>query len=130
MGLLVLTPLIFDIWLIDFKRAADWAPSLKDLAALVPSASIVVISIYYFRVLLFNYRSAKSQLLQIDLRKTLCQFIQSYSEYSSEIKAKDKDALARFESVIFSGIVSTEENMPSTYDGIDQISKLIATLKK
>lgn len=91
---------------------------------------LVGISIYYFRVLLFNYKSVKSQLLQIELRKTLCKFIQSYSSYSKTMKAQDSDSLAKFENIIFSGIISDEEKLPSTYDGMDQIGKLIQSIKK
>lgn len=99
------------------------------LVSIFPTISLVAISIYYFRVLLFNYKSVKSQLLQIDLRKTLCRFIQSYSSYASEIKSKDADALERFEKVIFSGIVTEDGNLPSTFDGVEQISKLINSVK-
>ncbi|MEL3919302.1 hypothetical protein [Aeromonas enteropelogenes] len=99
------------------------------LVSIFPTVSLVAISIYYFRVLLFNYKSVKSQLLQIDLRKTLCRFIQSYSGYASEIKSKDADVLERFERVIFSGIVTEDGNLPSTFDGIEQISKFINSVK-
>lgn len=99
------------------------------LVSIFPTISLVAISIYYFRVLLFNYKSVKSQLLQIDLRKTLCRFIQSYSSYASEIKSKDADVLERFERVIFSGIVTEDGNLPSTFDGVEQISKLINSVK-
>ncbi|MBL0467697.1 hypothetical protein JD501_00565 [Aeromonas hydrophila] len=99
------------------------------LLSIFPTISLVAISIYYFRVLLFNYKSVNSQLLQIDLRKTLCRFIQSYSVYASEIKSKDANVLERFERVIFSGIVTEDGNLPSTFDGIEQISKLINSVK-
>lgn len=99
------------------------------LVSIFSTISLVAISIYYFRVLLFNYKSVKSQLLQIDLRKTLCRFIQSYSSYASEIKSKDAGVLERFERVIFSGIVTEDGNLPSTFDGIEQISKLINSVK-
>lgn len=99
------------------------------LVSIFPTLSLVAISIYYFRVLLFNYKSVKSQLLQIDLRKTLCRFIQSYSSYASEIKSKDADVLERFERVIFSGIVTEDGNLPSTFDGIEQIGQFIKSVK-
>tara|TARA_B100002003_G_scaffold26986_1_gene22392 strand:+ start:1030 stop:2100 length:1071 start_codon:yes stop_codon:yes gene_type:complete len=95
------------------------------LVSIFPTVSLVAISVYYFRVLLFNYKSVKSQILQIDLRKTLCRFIQNYSEYSSEMKKKDASSLDKFESIVFSGIVSDDESLPSTFDGMDQIGKLI-----
>lgn len=105
--------------------------AIKDglIVSIFPTLSLAAIAIYYFRVLLFNYKSVKSQLLQIDLRKTLCRFIQHYSTYSSEIKKQDADSLAKFENIIFSGIVTGDGNLPSTYDGVEQISKLIKSVK-
>ncbi|MCD1648674.1 hypothetical protein [Marinobacter adhaerens] len=99
------------------------------LISILPTLSLVGISIYYFRVLLFNYKSVKSQLLQIELRKTLCRFIQNYSEYSTEIKEKDAGSLEKFENIIFSGIVSDEGSLPSTYDGIEQLTKFIRSFR-
>lgn len=100
------------------------------LVTVFPTISLAAISIYYFRVLLFNYKSVKSQLLQIDLRKTLCRFIQNYSDYSQDMKKQDSESLAKFENIIFSRIVSDEDKLPSTYDGIEQIGKLIQSAKK
>lgn len=85
---------------------------------------------YYFRVCLQSFKAVKAQLLQIDLRMTLCQFIQSYARYAKEIKEKDGDLLVRFEQIVFSGIVSSDEAIPSTFDGVEQIAKLITSLKK
>lgn len=130
LGIGLLIPLLVEIILIDTHLLVGDLLLPRFLMIALPSLSVVIIMIYYFRVLLHNYRSAKSQLLQIDLRRTLCEFIQSYAEYSAEIKTKDKEALSKFESVIFSGIVSVDEQLPSTYDGLDQLGKLIGSLKK
>ncbi|HEX5844062.1 MAG TPA: hypothetical protein VFY62_16425, partial [Pseudomonas sp.] len=62
-------------------------------------------------------------------RKTLCRFIQSYADYSTEIKKKDAGSLDKFESIIFSGVVSDEGNIPSAYDGVEQIGKIFKSLK-
>ncbi|WAJ71871.1 hypothetical protein [Catenovulum adriaticum] len=121
----ILAELVFVYW------------NIKDIAAvkegiivsIFPTISLVAISIYYFRVLLFNFKSVKSQLLQIDLRKTLCRFIQNYSDYSSEIKKQDADSLSKFENIIFSGIVADDGKLPSTYDGVEQLGKLIKSAK-
>lgn len=111
--------------------------NIKDIAlmkeglalSVLPTVSLVAISIYYFRVLLHNYKSVKSQLLQIDLRRTLCKFIQNYSNYSSDMKKQDSESLSKFENIIFSGIVSNDDKLPSTYDGLDQIGKFIKSAK-
>ncbi|MHC5879868.1 hypothetical protein ACYT69_13165, partial [Streptococcus pyogenes] len=65
----------------------------------IPTISLIAILVYYFRVLLSNYKSLQSQLLQIDLRMTLCRFIHNYSEYASDMKKQDKGSLEKFESV-------------------------------
>lgn len=129
LGFLIVTPLITELTVLYFNL--DNFDSIKNVLALsiVPVGSLVVILIYYFRVILFNYKSVKSQLLQIELRKTLCSFIQSYSKYSSELKENDPNSLEKFESIIFSGIVSDEAKLPATFDGIEQLGKLIKSVK-
>jgi hypothetical protein len=105
--------------------------SIKDglIVLAIPTLSFAGILIYYFRVLLSSYKAVKSQILQIELRKTLCRFIQNYIEYSQKIKKQDPESLLKFESIIFSGIVTEEGNLPSTYDGVEQIGKLIKSIK-
>jgi hypothetical protein len=91
--------------------------------------AFVGVLIYFFRVVLSDYKFVQSQLLQVELRKTLCTFIQHYCEYSCEIKKKDPDALKKFENIVFSAIVSSDEKLPSAFDGIEQIGNLIKSAK-
>lgn len=129
LAIFALCPVIFELYLIN-KHLTNLEEVREGLIfSIIPTFSLVAISIYYFRVLLVNYKSLKSQILQIELRKTLCRFIQNYADYSTEIKKKDGSSLEKFENVIFSGIVSSEENLPSTYDGIEQIGNLIKSIK-
>ncbi|WP_323932788.1 hypothetical protein [Aeromonas hydrophila] len=129
LSVIIFLPIITEFLVI--YRNIDNISSIRDglLASIFPTLSLVAISIYYFRVLLFNYKSVKSQLLQIDLRKTLCRFIQSYSEYASKIKSQDADVLDKFERIIFSGIVTEDGNLPSTFDGVEQIGNFIKSIK-
>ena len=76
-------------------------------------------------MVLFNYRDVKRQVSQIDLRKALCQFIHNYVDYASTKKNKDNDSLSKFENLIFSEIVSDSGMLPSTFDGLDVIAKLV-----
>ncbi|HFT7526656.1 hypothetical protein ACVGWB_11995 [Enterobacter mori] len=106
------------------------ATSLIDkLISFIPFFSLTFIFIYYFRVALTNHTSLKAQTLQIDLRKSLCQFIQSYADYSKKIKDSNGNSLAKFEDVIFSNIMPSQEKIPSTFDGVEQIASLIAAVK-
>lgn len=122
-------PLIFEGLLLYFnKDSIDAAKGFLAIAS-IPAISITVLLLYYFRILLFNYKSVKSQILQIDLRKTLCRFIQHYSKHSSDMRKNDAASLSMFESIIFSPIVSDESILPSTYEGVDQLTKALKSLK-
>lgn len=130
MGVLILTPLIVEIILSVSGIIDSNALGLDHLMVLLPLISIEVILIYFFRVILLNHRSVKAQIMQIELRQTLCQFIQSYADYSTEIKKQDSRALEKFESLIFSGVLSDPEKLPSTFDGMEQVAGLIKSIKK
>ncbi len=91
--------------------------------------AIEVILIYLFRVVLAQFRSVKAQVLQIDLRIALCQFVQSYAEYSMKVKKDDPTALAKFEALVFSSLLPDSESIPSTFDGAEQIANLIKSIR-
>jgi hypothetical protein len=99
------------------------------LAGSIPVLTFTVLLIYYFRLAARAVDSTKSQLLQLELRKTLCRFIQSYIEYAKKAKDAGTESLSKFENVVFSGIVSTDEKMPATFDGMEQIASLVKALK-
>ncbi|ULJ61705.1 hypothetical protein [Wielerella bovis] len=96
---------------------------------LLISIGLEFVLIYFFRVILNQYRAVETQIMQLELRLSLCQFIQAYAEYAKEIKKNDKDALEKFENLIFSSILSNDNNIPSTFDGMEQITQLIKELK-
>ncbi|PSU83743.1 hypothetical protein C0W42_22400 [Photobacterium kishitanii] len=129
-SILILLPLILEVSyvLANVDKVAELTRVMMLIA--VPTVSFIVILVYYFRVLLSNYKSLQSQLLQIDLRMTLCRFIHNYSEYASDMKKQDKGSLDKFESIIFSVITSNADNIPSTFDGVEQLSKLIKSVKQ
>lgn len=129
MGLFIISPLVSEIILAAKGIYSGKSLGTDHLFVLVPIISIEIIMIYFFRVILFNHRSVKAQIMQIELRQTLCQFIQSYTEYSTEMKKQDPNALEKFESLIFSGVLSDPEKLPSTFDGVEQISNLIKSIK-
>ncbi|ANH98978.1 hypothetical protein A8L59_16665 [Pseudomonas koreensis] len=84
---------------------------------------------YFFRVGLHGYRAIKAQLIQIDLRMALCQFIQEYANYAKGIRKESPELLDRFDQLIFSGIVNSEGAIPSTFDGLDHVANLLDKLK-
>ena len=68
--------------------------------------------------------------MQLELRMTLCQFIHNYAENSEILHKKNKEGFEKFENIIFSPIVSSDDKIPSTLDGVEQIAKLIEAIKK
>ncbi|ALO35417.1 hypothetical protein CMT41_12325 [Colwellia sp. MT41] len=129
MAILILAPLITEITLVLLGMFKSKTIGTEHLYILMPLISIEVILIYFFRVILLNHRSVKVQIMQIELRQTLCQFIQSYADYASKIKEKDATALEKFENLIFSGVLSDSDKLPSTFDGFSQMGSFIKSLK-
>lgn len=129
LGLLALTPVGTEIYLFLFQTQLFKSNANILIYSILPIVTIQIILVYFFRVALFNFKSIKAQLLQIELRKTLCQFIQSYTSYAKEMKESDKVSLEKFENLIFSGLISNEENLPSTFDGLEQIGKIVQSIK-
>ncbi|EKN3341667.1 TPA: hypothetical protein U5E09_000970 [Yersinia enterocolitica] len=127
LALIALTPLGYEAHHLSLNKTSY--VSLMDYLSLIPMFSITVILIYYFKISLQNYNSIKIQLSQIELRKTLCRFIQNYGDYSVGMKKQDPDSLAKFENIIFSNIVTNGDNVPATFDGLEQIAKIIGNLK-
>lgn len=97
---------------------------------MLPILGLELVFIYFFRVALTHYNSIQTQIMQLELRQSLCQFIQSYADYAKEIKEKDGASLEKFENLIFSSILSTPDKVPSTFDGLEQLSNLIKEFKK
>jgi hypothetical protein len=103
------------------------APKIAMIA--LPTITIVVFLFYFLRVALGDMKSIQSQILQIELRMTLCQFIQNYAEQSKALKEQNKEGFEKFESLIFSSIVSSDEKIPATFDGVEQLAFVFFKIK-
>ncbi|TVO35900.1 hypothetical protein [Vibrio algivorus] len=97
---------------------------------ILPLFSAEILLLYFYRISLLNNQSVKAQIAQLELRQTLCQFIQSYADYSKELKEKSQHTLERFENIIFSNVLLDSGSIPATLDGMEQISQLIRSIKK
>jgi len=128
-GLAALLPLTIELLLLYFNQ--DRLDEVKwfFIVSSIPAISLTLLLIYFFRISLRNAESARAQVLQIELRRTLCRFIQSYSDYSGPLKKENPDALSKFENIVFSGIVSMDEKLPSTFDGVEQIAGLVKAIR-
>lgn len=96
---------------------------------MLPILGLELLLVYFFRVVLSHYNSVQTQIMQLELRNALCQFIQNYADYAKDIKEKDSALLEKFESLIFSSILSSADKVPSTFDGLEQMSNLIKSIK-
>lgn len=125
----IILPIMFELIFIvsHFSNIAIYREVI--LFSLMPILSLVIIATYFFRVLLSNYKSVKSQIMQIELRMTLCRFIQSYADYSAELKGKNETTLNKFEEIIFSNILSADGVALSAFDGMEKFSGLINSSK-
>lgn len=131
LAILVLFPPFFEVFAqAELVSGFDKILLSENPVILVPFVSIEIALIYFYRVALVSLKSIDVQIVQIELRMAICRFIQSYAEYAKEIKSSDKDLLSRFEALIFSGIVSDSNNLPSTFDGLESIAKLVLSAKK
>lgn len=72
MGIIVIAPLIFELWYFIQGNDVTWQKML-------PVITLELILIYFFRVILNNYQSLQAQIIQIELRQALCQFIRVMS---------------------------------------------------
>ena len=85
---------------------------------------------FLLRVALQHYTSAKAQLLQLKHRHSLCAFIEGYATFVADIrKAAGPETLSKFETIVFSGITPQPDNVPSHFDGLDVVTKLLRELK-
>jgi hypothetical protein len=97
--------------------------SYKELLALSPVIlSIEIIVIYFFRILLKNFQSISAQIVQLELRKALCSFIEKYTEHKAGLG--EYVDLTGFEKLVFSEISVNPGQVPHTFEGIEQIAKI------
>lgn len=130
LGALALLPLFIELQSIYGRLEKPEGITINHLLLSIPIIALEVVVLYFFRVVLSAHRSTRAQLAQLDLRMTLCQFIQSYVTYSESFNKSSPGLLDRFESIIFSGLQTDPEKIPNTFDGVEQLASLINSLKK
>lgn len=117
-----LTPVGFSFWKFTQGEELSWQKML-------PVIGLEFVLIYFFRVVLSHYNSIQTQIMQLELRQSLCQFIQNYAEYAKEMKANDGVSLEKFENLIFSSILSNPDKVPGTFDGVESLTALVKELR-
>lgn len=129
LGVIVLIPAVVEFALVAYNW--DQLEKKPLLFAFTAPALFVtqLVLLYFFRIAISNFQSIKAQTLQLDLREALCKFVQPYSDFTERTKRSDNPGLEKFESLIFSGIVSNDQQLPSTFDGLEQLTKLFQAAK-
>ncbi len=107
----------------EAKLASLWFLAL-------PITTLMLFLFYFTRVGLQHVRSIQSQMMQLELRMALCQFIHNYAEDSEKLHAKNKAGFEKFENIIFSPLVSSDDKIPTTFDGMEQLAKMVDVFKR
>jgi hypothetical protein len=114
--LLVLINHIFGFYKVEINIDA--------IAYYLPILSLEVLVFYYMRLYYIEGRTIKTQILQIEQRLSLCEFIHDYVETKNKTGA-DKDSWSLFEKLIFSPIQLSSENIPSLLDGASAVAEVV-----
>jgi len=126
-GIVILAPLSLPLFTAGQGAIAALLVGAMDASKFAQIASIFgleFVLIYFFRIALHNWQSLRTQALQLDLRQSLCAFVEGYAKFAGE-NEKQAQNLSQFESLIFSRLISETGLLPSTYDGLDAIMKII-----
>lgn len=104
----------------------------KEISLAINTLSLIgfeLLLVYFFRISLGNFRSVSQQILQIDLRMTLCSFVESYSEFAVKVRSADKEMLSKFEEVVFSEVAFGDSALPSAFEGVEHVSSIFGKLR-
>lgn len=99
------------------------------LSGFIPMFLIESIFLYFFRIVLHKYNSLVDQIVQLETKQAIIQFIESYVDYQKD-KNLSRDDLAKFEEIIFSKIspnLKDVPDLPNVTTIIESLSKAIKT---
>ena len=96
----------------------------------IPITTLILFLFYFTRVGLQHVRSVQSQMMQLELRMALCQFIHNYADDSEKLHKKNAVGFEKFENIIFSPLVSSDDKIPTTFDGMEQLAKLVSEFRR
>ncbi|HGM5807794.1 TPA: hypothetical protein ACKP33_004078 [Serratia marcescens] len=90
----------------------------------IPFVTLELLLFYIMRLFYLEVGSIKAQILQIDIRLSLCEFIHDYIE-KREGSDKNSDSWGKFETLIFSPIQMNSDNIPSLLDGASSVADIV-----
>lgn len=104
----------------------NWYVVKMDVTAIayyLPIFSLELLIFYFMRLYYIEGKAIKTQMLQVEQRLSLCEFIHDYVETKNKSSA-DKESWVLFEKLIFSPIQLSSENIPSLLDGAATVAEL------
>lgn len=132
LSFVLIAPPIYKIFFGSGIDLDSYRNSVYYLSILIDYVPIVILDffiLYFFRIALSTRKEITTQIVQLELRKSLCQFIESYSEKSKEMASATPNLLDKFETLIFSGLTTDPANVPTTFDGFEQLANMIKSFK-
>ncbi|QRN32626.1 hypothetical protein [Pectobacterium brasiliense] len=127
-GCLFFAPLIAIA--INLFKFDAYSSGVSSVFVFFPLLTMELVMVYFFRLSYLEAKSLRTQLVQIELRLSLCSFIQSYVSYRKEHGKNISKLLDNFDSLIFSPIQVNDNNIPSMFDGADHIADLAGKIMK
>jgi len=123
-SLIVILPIIF--YMLNRNMPQELIASLVNM---IPLAFVESIFIYYFRICLNKYNSISDQIVQLETKQAIMQFIESYVDYKKD-KALKPEEMNKFEEVIFSQISPNLKDIPSSPDLVSLLNGISKVIKK
>ena len=123
-GLIFIAPLV--AFLLHFIMPSLFSKGVEGLFLFLPLVTVEIVLFYFFRLSYLESKSIKTQILQIDVRLSLCAFIHSYIDFRKENGGDVSELLKCFDTMIFSPIQAVEGNIPSMFDGSEAIANFLS----
>lgn len=101
----------------------DIGSGLKSLTFYLPLLTLELLIFYFMRLYYSEVKTLNTQLLQIEHRLSLCEFVHDYIDKKNADK-DNKSSWDAFESLIFSPIQISAENIPSLLDGANAVADI------
>jgi hypothetical protein len=120
-GVLMLTPVLSQFAPESWPLRVVW--DLNTWTKALPLLAAELLLIYFFRIFLMSYYAVQDQLVELELRQSLCAFVESYVDFAQgkSVGAVD-DRLAKFESVVFAPIGRQQRAAPTVADVVSVIT--------
>lgn len=112
------------ILIVVFRKMLNVNFDIEILIYAIPLLTLEALIFYFMRIYYGEVRSIRAQLLQIDLRLSLCEFIHDFIDKKNESKDHG-DSWGNFENLIFSPIQMSAENIPSVLDGANAVADVL-----